>query len=339
MFAAGSVRQFGKAGPHNRKVVGPPASAGIDIAMIGARAGEGFRVEPDLPATTPVLEGSFSLARLREGLFMHCTSIVHLYDMTTRCPTVEPGVKVVLKLEGDAQVSFGGTPLKLDAGQGLCATPCGAVVTLSRPEDFARRCRAGTRERIVVITLTAEWLVASGLDPHRFGPHLAIRDWQPSPRAIGIAEQLLRPGVFDGPTLSLFQESRALELIAEAFAHIHTGVAPSPPGLHPGEYRRIYRLQRLLDSGAADRLDMAAIAQEMGCNANTLQLQFRLAFGQTIFDYLRESRLQRAARALQTQGVNVAQAAEIAGYSSQANFSTAFRRRFGAPPKHFRLKL
>ncbi|MBP8278605.1 MAG: helix-turn-helix transcriptional regulator, partial [Propionivibrio sp.] len=38
-------------------------------------------------------------------------------------------------------------------------------------------------------------------------------------------------------------------------------------------------------------------------------------------------------------GVSVARAAEIAGYSSQANFSTAFRRHFGLSPKHYRVKV
>ena len=71
------------------------------------------------------------------------------------------------------------------------------------------------------------------------------------------------------------------------------------------------------------------MARAMRCNCNSLQQQFRAVFGKTVFDYLRASRLRRAAVALQNEGVSVARAAEIAGYSSQANFSTAFRRHFG----------
>jgi AraC-like DNA-binding protein len=51
------------------------------------------------------------------------------------------------------------------------------------------------------------------------------------------------------------------------------------------------------------------------------------------------ARLRRAAWALQHGGANVARAAKIAGYASQANFSTAFRRHFGLPPKMYRARL
>jgi AraC-like DNA-binding protein len=53
----------------------------------------------------------------------------------------------------------------------------------------------------------------------------------------------------------------------------------------------------------------------------------------SIFDYLRESRLKRAALAIEKKGHSIAYAAAIAGYSSAANFSTAFRKYFGISPK------
>ena len=316
----------------------------IDLNALSQRIGQGYQlVAGDLPASSAILEGQFSIARLREGFFLHCTNITHHHDMTARFPLLKEGIKVLLKLEGNAEVSFGTTPIHLDAGQGATASPCGAIVTLSQPESFERRCRANTTERMVVITLTPAWFAAASLDIGRFQPHLSIRPWQPSPRAIVIAEQLVRPPAFEGSMHTIYQESRALELVAEALGEAQPGLPPnSQPassGLHPAEYQRICRLQELLDSGEADQLDMSRIAQHIGCNPSTLQQQFRLVFGQTIFDYLRERRLQRAAGALQRDGVSVARAAEIAGYSSQANFSTAFRRHFGIAPKHLRQKL
>jgi AraC-like DNA-binding protein len=74
-------------------------------------------------------------------------------------------------------------------------------------------------------------------------------------------------------------------------------------------------------------------------NANTLQRQFRAVFGTTVFDYLRECRLLRARRALEHGGVTVGQAALAAGYTSAANFATAYRRRFGHVPKLARSRI
>ncbi len=288
------------------------------------------------------MSGQFALSQLREGLSLHCTDIEHHCDMTTRFATQEGGIKVMLKLEGNARVSFGGRPIHLDAGQGSGARPCGAILTLTRPEAFERQARRGTRERMVVITLAPDWLEASGLHLGDGAQHLGVAAWQPSARAIAIAEQLLQPDSFARHLQSLYQESRALELIGEALAARQgtTDSRLSPPAdLLPAEFQRIVRLRKHLEAGDFDRLGMAEIAREIGCNSSTLQQHFRLAFGKTIFDCLRDCRLQRAADALLRQGVSVAQAAEIAGYGSQANFSTAFRRHFGVTPKNARRRL
>lgn len=314
----------------------------IPAAQLTRVVGDGHRVlAPGGDETLALMSGRFLLARLRDGLYLHCTDVEHLQDMTARFPVLEGGVKVLLKLEGNAEVSFGGTPLHLNAGQGRAAQPRGAVFNLAGPEDFERRCRAGTRERMVVLTMTPGWFEASGIDARRFGRHLAVHAWQPSARAVAIAEQLVRPDGFVGEMQSLFQESRALELIGEALGR-HGGTLAAPAtsaGLRPADHRRVVRLRGSLQSGEFDALDMAAIAREMGCNANTLQRHFRQVFGESIFDHLRGCRLRRAADALRLQCVSVAQAAEIAGYGSQANFSTAFRRHFGISPKHARARL
>lgn len=311
-----------------------------DFIALGRCVGNGVELlAPRAAADSTLLAGHFGFDRLRDGLFLHCTDIVHLHDMHSRAILDGASLKVILKLEGSARVRFGHAQLPLDCGQGSEARPRGVIVALNRSELFERTGQAGVHERMVVLTLTQSWFDAAGIAREDFGEHLQIRCWQPSPRAVAIAEQLVRRHSFDGPMHRLYQESRALELIAEAFAATGQADQKTAPGLPPAAYQRICQLQRLLDSGTADHLDMSAIAQHIGCNVNTLQQHFRQVFSCSIFDYLRRGRLERAAIALQRDGVSVARAAEIAGYTSQANFSTAFRRHFGQPPKYFRSRL
>lgn len=312
----------------------------IDMNKLFTQVGQGYEMlSPNADATSPLMQGSFSITRLRDGLSLHCTDIVHLHDMATQFVMQEESIKVLLKLEGNAQVVMGTQSLQLDAGEGPNAVPHGAVVSLNAPDTFQRHSRAGTRQRMVVLTLKPAWFEAAGLSQDLFREHLLVHHWMPTPRAITIAKQLIHPLGLDGPMQRLHQESRALELIVEALSEPMAGKASSPSTLPVSAYQRVRRLQKLLDSGEADQLDMRAIAQYIGCNANTLQQQFREVCSQTIFDYLRQRRLQRAVHAMQHDGVSVARAAEIAGYSSQANFSTAFRRQFGIQPKHCRNKL
>lgn len=316
------------------------AACPIDVDRLCAQVGHGHQLLcPSAGQAAPLMQGSFSITPLRDGMSLHCTDIVHLHDMSTQYAIQEQSIKVMLKLEGNAQVIVGRHPLPLDAGEAPNAVPCGAVVTLNAPDTLRRHSRAGSRQRMVVLTLRPAWFDALRISPELFREHLSVRPWKPSLRAIAIAEQLIHPLELEGPMQRLHQESRALDLIVEALSQTMAARPCSAATLPAGGQQRVRRLQQFLDSGEADQLDLRAIALHIGCNANTLQQQFREVCGQSIFDYLRRSRLQRAAHALQHDGVSVARAAEIAGYSSQANFSTAFRRHFGLPPKHCRNRI
>lgn len=307
----------------------------IDADYLFRRIGEGFDI-PQKPPRHELLDGIFFQAGLRGGLGLQCTDILHLCNLNTAYALMPPGTKVIVKLEGNARVKLDGHLLDLDAGDGKAAHPVATVLTLTRAVRFTRSSNAGTRERMVVITLPPAWLEAAGLAGRLPTRHLGQHAWQPSQRTLGAVEQLLYPGDAEDPLERLAMESRCLEIIGDAFAQLLQQEHTAHHELIPAHYRRICRLRRFLDSGEADALDMQAIAQWMGCNANTLQQHFRQAFACTIFEHLRKSRLERAASALQRDGISVARAAEIAGYSNQANFSTAFRRHFGQTPRNFR---
>ncbi|SNR75807.1 transcriptional regulator, AraC family [Methylobacillus rhizosphaerae] len=316
-----------------------PLARAIDGERLSSHIGQGLTlIAPDIGNSSPLMQGNFSLTRLRDGMTLHCTDIVHLHDMSTQFVIKEKCVKILLKLEGNADVKIGRQTLPLDAGEGPGAVPQGVVVSLNEPVTFSRNSRAGTHQRMVVLTLTPSWFEAAGIPQNLFRKDLAVFQWEPSLRAIAVAEQLIHPVNNEGPLQMLHQECLALELIVKALSLTLPEEPSQPSTLSAAAYQRVLRLQTLLDSGEADQLDMRGIARAMACNANTLQQQFREVCGQTIFDYLRKGRLQRAAHALQYDGVSVTRAAEIAGYSSQANFSTAFHRHFGSLPKHYRNK-
>ncbi|MDR0440823.1 MAG: AraC family transcriptional regulator, partial [Candidatus Accumulibacter sp.] len=259
-----------------------------------------------------------SLHCLREGVFLRCVDAVHPRSDPLRATLRGKCVKVLVKLEGVARARLGRRELPMDAGRGGEARPKGLVLCLERPEKFECRPLAGERQRLVVVTLTAAWFASGRQLAAPAMSHLETRCWTPTSRAAAIAEQLLVPTAFRGPMRGLYLESRTLELVAEAFARTSSPEQTPPLGLTPDACARACRLRDFLDSGGADALSLAEIARRMGCNATTLQQQFRQVFDTTIFDYLRASRLRRAAWALEHDGASVARAAEIAGYASQA---------------------
>lgn len=78
------------------------------------------------------------------------------------------------------------------------------------------------------------------------------------------------------------------------------------------------------------------LARLVGTNEKRLSRAFREDLGQTVFEYLRAERLSIAQRLLTTTSLSVANIAEEIGFSSAANFATAFRERFGVTPSAYR---
>lgn len=74
------------------------------------------------------------------------------------------------------------------------------------------------------------------------------------------------------------------------------------------------------------------LARLLGTNEKRLSRAFREELGQTVFEYVRGERLRIAQQLLTGTPLSVAQIAEEIGFSSAANFATAFRERFGVSP-------
>lgn len=92
---------------------------------------------------------------------------------------------------------------------------------------------------------------------------------------------------------------------------------------------------RLLEN-LANPPGLQALAASIGTNAKRLNAAFKQCIGVTVFDYLRELRMKTALRLLSDTTLEVQQISDELGYGSTANFSTAFRQRFGLAPSQFR---
>lgn len=83
---------------------------------------------------------------------------------------------------------------------------------------------------------------------------------------------------------------------------------------------------------------MAQIAKALHTNEKRISRAFRNELGITVFEFLRQERLRRATRMLSETALTIVQIAEELGYSSSANFATAFRAHTGQTPSEFRSK-
>ncbi|GAA4332527.1 AraC family transcriptional regulator [Pigmentiphaga soli] len=297
------------------------------------------------------LRGMFSVQSLRDGLFLHMSDTVYLNDLVTSS-VLDGGLKLALVIDGLVDISYGPRRLLLGSPREHRKLPVAgqaALVNLLEPTLCVRHGVAGRYSRAISLTVMPQWLCQSDFagsaqwrNVARFlGEHLATAAWQPSPRVLALVRQMLSASEYAEPMRRLYLESRAIDIACEAIGHLagETAMPAAQEGVHLREYRRLDTVRELIDSGEADALSVEAIASKIGMSASTLQRYFRAVYGRPVFDYLRDSRMRRARQALERDGVSVAQAAALAGYSNPANFATAMRRYYGLKPSELRARV
>ncbi|NPD14803.1 helix-turn-helix transcriptional regulator [Xinfangfangia sp. D13-10-4-6] len=190
---------------------------------------------------------------------------------------------------------------------------------------------------------------------------ISHRIWTPDAAMLRLAQSITeahRGGTFDSRRPghgSLLLMSRGIELYRAALE----AAEPPPAALRAGIAGHDCAGQDIADDDAhslaplgenlsdpriatlagyiAGHLDDPALAPETlaracGLGLRSLQRLCRRQLDCSPGEFIRAQRLDAAFTALSRGAVNVAQAAHLAGYSSPANFSTAFKRTFGVTP-------
>jgi len=293
--------------------------------------------QPSLPAKTgPRVAGLVEQRELSPGFVLQRMRVQDLEDRET-LGTVLPSLKIGLVVGGSSDFYLGHQGFQMGPRQGLASG--GMLVAVAEPDIYRRRAHRGREEHKLVLSLQAEWLEQLGADDAHTrarlqafqSQHLARLDWQPSARALSLAHQIVHAPAQTGMLDRLYQEARALEIVAEALAAL-AGSASPKPGLSLRDHRRLRDLQARLDTGELDRCSLADIARDIGMSASGLQRAFKAFAGEGLFEYRRGRRLDAARQLLEREGGSVAQAAAQAGYGNAANFATAFKRRFACCP-------
>ncbi|MBZ9557448.1 MULTISPECIES: AraC family transcriptional regulator [unclassified Modicisalibacter] len=295
---------------------------------------------PGWDSHSPLLRGAMRFADLQPGLRLRLADVEDRYDMVTRAE-LPAGVKIALVIDGEARVSYGGQTLAL----GPSAPSTGALVSLPEATPFVRQGRAGGHERTLILSLAPDWLSRHGY-PLATDRRVRVTRWSPSPGLQRLATRLFdaRLTVAPDPAHHLQLSGFALAMAGEAFTTLseqaekaeHGGCIAGEERRPPD--RRLQRLMALVDSGEVHRLSQEDVARHVGMSLSSLQRRFRACYGESLGRFLRRRRLETGLAALRNEGVSVEAAAILAGYSSAANFATAFKREFGARPGDLRRK-
>lgn len=155
--------------------------------------------------------------------------------------------------------------------------------------------------------------------------------------ATGMALQQLLNCPFGGAARKLFLESCALGLIAHQLHQLSDHPPEAASGclrLHPIDRKSTQLARDILLSNLDNPPGLGQLAREAGMSHTKLNRCFRKVYGMTVFQYLRNERLNRA-RQMLGHGHNVTETAYAVGYESISHFSQVFKKQFGTPPSNF----
>ena len=139
---------------------------------------------------------------------------------------------------------------------------------------------------------------------------------------------------YHGWAKTFFLESKALELAAHKIGQIEAVDRRKPGSCHlpAPDMDRIREAARMLAGDLETSPDLNQLSRSVGMCRSKLHRCFRMVYGITPFEYLRNRRLEAAMDFLMDGQMNVTQAAYAVGYSSPSYFTKAFKKYFGHLP-------
>lgn len=102
------------------------------------------------------------------------------------------------------------------------------------------------------------------------------------------------------------------------------------------EVESLYEIKRFLIDNMDKPVNLGQLAAEYGVTLRTMKRRFQTLFGIKLYNFLLAIRMEQACMLLQETDTSIEQIAAMTGYQSFANFSTAFKKYYGHPPKYFR---
>ena len=293
-------------------------------------------VASDNTRVSELLEGRCTFNQIGFDLQIHANDTLEMVSAHASF-VIPPKLTVALMLEGDLDAAIDGRPLALTAQHG----PTGYLWINRQPARLERWIRAGQRVRKITISLPlTKRSVFSDIGDDILSESCAetdgditIMQWQANAQAIRSAEEILKLDADESPTDRLSSSIAALNVMRNVLSQLdgkQTSTVPKPMNTRDVGRARLARefILRHIDQP----LPIKEVARHTGMSISTLQRVFKGCFGTTVMEFVRTRRLELARLALLEDGVTVGEAAFGAGYSSPANFSTAFQREFGYPP-------
>ena len=150
-----------------------------------------------------------------------------------------------------------------------------------------------------------------------------------------VLSQILHAKVHDSMK-SLYFRGKVYELLSLYFNKSEDPSLEQCPFLVDEEnVRKIRRAKDIILERMSDPPSLENLAAEIGLSLKKLKEGFKQLYGDTVYAYLLDQKMEEARRMLNSQKFNVNEVGLKLGYSTASHFIAAFKKKYGTTPKKY----
>lgn len=164
-------------------------------------------------------------------------------------------------------------------------------------------------------------------------------DVEIKPTALIVLQQIINSNV-NSSIKDLYMKGKIYELLSLHFQHDESNLAEYCPFLVDEQnVQKIRKAKDIIIANMAEPPSLQELANEIGLNIKKLKEGFKQIYGDTVFSFLFDYKMEHARRLLESNKHNVNEVGLKVGYSTASHFIAAFKKKFGTTPKKYVMSL
>ena len=309
-------------------------------------------IDQGIHQNSRLIEGRFLSSRFGNGFSIDGGNIDELTN--TRIVSVASSALIItILLEGTLKFGYDDLAFDLDSKN----QAVGIAVNLTKPANFRRDVLQSNHVKKLHLMFTPEWI------RNRLGSHCDIAEFiqehknnaffQITPSIYKMTSDIICFKNSDSFSQKIKLEAMSYKLLSEIIEQLiiskknkiltiknnhaveHSSSIPMQIIANKDIHKTVENMLGYIEKNLSQPLCLETIAQKFSMSISNLQRKFKQELGLTVKNYIRYRRLEIAKYHLEQGLISVTEASYEAGYHHPANFTHAFKKTFGHPPKNF----
>ena len=160
-------------------------------------------------------------------------------------------------------------------------------------------------------------------------------DFEIKPTVLIVLQQIINSKI-NSSIRNLYMKGKVYELLSLHFQKDETSENEYCPFLvDEDNVLKIRKAKDIIIARMSDPPSLQELANEIGLNIKKLKEGFKQIYGDTVYSFLFDYKMEHSRRLLESNQYNVNEVGTQVGYSTASHFIAAFKKKFGTTPKKY----